>query len=89
MAGDCRSFFLTRSAKIRVTPGGRRAWPILLALLAGLVHTLSFAPTPYGGWLEIATLTSFFILIAYKRTLRGTLMSAGAFGFSHFVSGVF
>lgn len=89
MAGSCRALILTRLARPRATPDWREPWPLFLALLAGLAHTLSFAPTPYGGWLEIVTLTCFFALLANRRTLCATLASAGAFGFSHFVSGVF
>ncbi len=70
-------------------PYWRQTLPILIAVLAGLAHTLSFAPTPYGGWLEIVTFTLFFALIAHQRTLRATLLTTGAFGFGHFVSGVF
>nr|WP_232534516.1 apolipoprotein N-acyltransferase [Mycoavidus sp. B2-EB] len=76
-------------AQARATPDWQQPWPLLVAILAGLAHTLSFAPTPYGGWLEIATLTWFYTLIAYRRTLCATLVSACAFGFSHFASGVF
>ncbi len=76
-------------AKARVMPDWRQTLPILIAVLVGLAHTLSFAPTPYGGWLEIVTFTLFFALIAHQSTLRATLLTTGVFAFSHFVSGVF
>ncbi len=62
---------------------------ILCALGLGGLHTLCFAPNPFGGGFQIPVLTAFFALVARARTIRAAALTAGAFGFAHFVSGVF
>ncbi|WXK38651.1 apolipoprotein N-acyltransferase [Mycetohabitans rhizoxinica] len=68
----------------------RRATVLHLTLAGtiGALNTLAFAPTPHGGWLELAIFACAFWLVSRTRTLRGALLTGGAFGFGQFVSGV-
>jgi apolipoprotein N-acyltransferase len=59
-----------------------------LATALGALNTLSFAPTPHGGWLELAIFALAFWLVSRTRTLRGAALTGGAFGFGNFVTGV-
>ena len=59
-----------------------------LAIALGALNTLSFAPTPHGGWLELAIFAFAFWLVARTRTLRGAALTGGAFGFGNFITGV-
>jgi len=58
------------------------------AAAAGALNTLSFAPTPHGGWLEFAVFTLAFWLISNARSRRDAALTGGAFGFGNFVTGV-
>jgi len=63
-------------------------WHYLVALVAGAANTLSFAPTPHGGWLQIAIFV--FLLAWLTRTTgwKSAALTGGAFGFGNFVTGV-
>ncbi|KVE24944.1 apolipoprotein N-acyltransferase [Burkholderia singularis] len=63
-------------------------WHYPAALLAGAANTLTFAPTPHGGWLQIAVFAWLFAQLA--RTTRWTQAAAtgGAFGFGNFITGI-
>lgn len=69
-------------------PARAAALHVTLAGAAGALNTLSFAPTPHGGWLELAVFAFAFWLVSRARTLRGALLTGGAFGFGNFVSGI-
>src|SRR5260364_101357 len=62
---------------------------ILFSFALGGLHTLCFAPNPYGGWFQMPVLAAFFALVSRARSVRAAALTAGAFGFAHFVSGVF
>jgi apolipoprotein N-acyltransferase len=63
-------------------------WHYLVALLAGAANTLSFAPTPHGGWLEVAIFAFFFAWLTRTTGWKSAALTGGAFGFGNFVTGV-
>ena len=78
----------------KTLPGPRRfgSRPIahwLAALLAGGLHTLAFAPTPHGGWLQLPLLGLLFWLTSRASGPLGALATGWAFGFGNFVTGVY
>ena len=56
-------------------------WHYLVALIAGAANTLSFAPTPHGGWLELAIFAFFFAWLTRTTGWRSAALTGGAFGF--------
>jgi apolipoprotein N-acyltransferase len=78
------------SADAAVARPARRANLLHLATAcaAGALNTLSFAPTPHGGWLELAVFALAFWLIARARSRGNAALTGGAFGFGNFVTGV-
>ncbi|CAB3783674.1 Apolipoprotein N-acyltransferase [Paraburkholderia ultramafica] len=63
-------------------------WHYLVALAAGAANTLSFAPTPHGGWLQLAIFVFFFAWLARTTSWKSAALTGGAFGFGNFVTGV-
>ncbi|MFM0307910.1 apolipoprotein N-acyltransferase [Paraburkholderia sp. RL17-383-BIF-A] len=63
-------------------------WHYLVALAAGAANTLSFAPTPHGGWLELAIFVFFFAWLTRTTGWKSAALTGGAFGFGNFVTGV-
>ncbi|CAH2803311.1 MAG: Apolipoprotein N-acyltransferase / Copper homeostasis protein CutE [uncultured Paraburkholderia sp.] len=63
-------------------------WHYLVALVAGAANTLSFAPTPHGGWLELAIFTFFFAWLTRTTGWKSAALTGGAFGFGNYVTGV-
>jgi apolipoprotein N-acyltransferase len=63
-------------------------WHYLVALAAGAANTLSFAPTPHGGWLELAIFAFFFAWLTRTTGWKSAALTGGAFGFGNFVTGV-
>jgi apolipoprotein N-acyltransferase len=63
-------------------------WHYLVALVAGAANTLSFAPTPHGGWLQLAIFAFFFAWLTRTTSWKSAALTGGAFGFGNFVSGV-
>ncbi|MFM0608039.1 apolipoprotein N-acyltransferase [Paraburkholderia sediminicola] len=63
-------------------------WHYLVALLAGAANTLSFAPTPHGGWLELVIFVFFFAWLTRTTGWKSAALTGGAFGFGNFVTGV-
>ncbi|MGF6531216.1 MULTISPECIES: apolipoprotein N-acyltransferase [Paraburkholderia] len=63
-------------------------WHYLVALVAGAANTLSFAPTPHGGWLEVAIFAFFFAWLTRTTGWKSAALTGGAFGFGNFVTGV-
>ncbi|MFL9893839.1 apolipoprotein N-acyltransferase [Paraburkholderia sp. RL17-381-BIF-C] len=63
-------------------------WHYLVALAAGAANTLSFAPTPHGGWLELAIFVFFFAWLTRATGWKSAALTGGAFGFGNFVTGV-
>jgi apolipoprotein N-acyltransferase len=70
----------------------RPAWAtglhILGAGVLGALNTLSFAPTPGGGWLELLIVAAAFLVLQRARSTAGAAFRLGAFGFGNFVTGV-
>lgn len=64
------------------------AWHYLAALALGALNTLSFAPTPHGGWLEIAIFAGFYFWLTRTTGWKSALFTGWAFGFGNFVTGV-
>ncbi|HXZ08501.1 MAG TPA: apolipoprotein N-acyltransferase [Paraburkholderia sp.] len=63
-------------------------WHYLVALVAGAANTLSFAPTPHGGWLQIAIFVFLFAWLTRTTGWKSAALTGGAFGFGNFVTGV-
>jgi apolipoprotein N-acyltransferase len=63
-------------------------WHYLVALAAGAANTLSFAPTPHGGWLELVIFVFFFAWLTRATGWKSAALTGGAFGFGNFVTGV-
>jgi apolipoprotein N-acyltransferase len=63
-------------------------WHYLAALAAGAANTLSFAPTPHGGWLEIVIFAFFYGWLTRTTGWKSAAATGGAFGFGNFVTGV-
>jgi apolipoprotein N-acyltransferase len=70
--------------------GGRALprWHYLVALAAGAANTLSFAPTPHGGWLELAIFVFFFAWLTRTTGWKSAALTGAAFGFGNYVTGV-
>jgi apolipoprotein N-acyltransferase len=70
--------------------GGRALprWHYLVALVAGATNTLSFAPTPHGGWLELTIFVFFFAWLTRTTGWKSAALTGGAFGFGNYVTGV-
>ncbi|MGF6773050.1 apolipoprotein N-acyltransferase [Paraburkholderia sp. GAS199] len=74
----------TLDARRRTLP----RWHYLVALLAGAANTLSFAPTPHGGWLELVIFAFFFAWLTRTTSWKSAALTGGAFGFGNYVTGV-
>ncbi|MFX1761099.1 apolipoprotein N-acyltransferase [Paraburkholderia sp. A1RI-2L] len=74
----------TPSAARRALP----AWHCVAAAGLGALNTLSFAPTPHGGWLEIAIFAGFYFWLTRTTGWKSALFTGWAFGFGNFVTGV-
>ncbi|MFX1673246.1 apolipoprotein N-acyltransferase [Paraburkholderia sp. A2WS-5] len=64
------------------------AWYYVAAAGLGALNTLSFAPTPHGGWLEIAIFAGFYFWLTRTTGWKSALFTGWAFGFGNFVTGV-
>jgi apolipoprotein N-acyltransferase len=63
-------------------------WHYLVAAVLGAVNTLSFAPTPHGGWIELVIFALFFAWLTRTDNWRSAAATGWAFGFGNFVTGV-
>src|SRR5260370_10862527 len=63
-------------------------WHYLVAAVLGAANTLSFAPTPHGGWVELVIFTLFFAWLTRTTGWKGAALTGWAFGFGNFVTGV-
>jgi apolipoprotein N-acyltransferase len=82
---------LRRGAASPVAQAPGRAlpwWHYLVALIAGAANTLSFAPTPHGGWLELVIFAFFFAWLTRTTGWKSAALTGGVFGFGNFVTGV-
>ncbi len=69
-------------------PGALSRWHYAVALALGALNTLSFAPTPHGGWLEIAIFAALYAWLMRTTGWRSAALTGGAFGFGNLVTGV-
>jgi apolipoprotein N-acyltransferase len=78
------------SASAADEPRGRTLprWHYFVALAAGAANTLSFAPTPHGGWLQLAIFVFFFAWLTRATGWKSAALTGGAFGFGNFMTGV-
>jgi apolipoprotein N-acyltransferase len=79
------------SARLRDASASRDAlpfWHYLVAAVLGAANTLSFAPTPHGGWLELVIFTLFFAWLSRTNGWKSAAATGWAFGFGNFVTGV-
>jgi len=85
-----RSAGRTDAAGRSVGPKRSGRWVgVGIACLLGVAHTLCFAPTPHGGWLQLPILAVFFHLLR-RTTGRGEAGLLGiAFGTGNFVTGLY
>ncbi len=72
------------SASGRALPG----WHYPAALLAGAANTLTFAPTPYGGWLQLLVFAWFYAQLVRTTSRARAALTGAAFGFGNFLSGI-
>ena len=63
-------------------------WHYLVAAILGAANTLSFAPMPHGGWIELVIFTLFFAWLTRTSGWKGAALTGWAFGFGNFVTGV-
>jgi apolipoprotein N-acyltransferase len=63
-------------------------WHYIAALALGALNTLSFAPTPHGGWLEIGIFAVLYAWLTRTTSWKSAALTGGAFGFGNLVTGV-
>ncbi|SAK53395.1 apolipoprotein N-acyltransferase [Caballeronia catudaia] len=63
-------------------------WHYLAAAVLGAANTLSFAPTPHGGWIELVIFALFFAWLSRTDGWKSAAATGWAFGFGNFVTGV-
>jgi apolipoprotein N-acyltransferase len=78
----------TSSEKRAGTAQSLPFWHYLVAAVLGAANTLSFAPTPHGGWLELVIFVLFFAWLTRTSGWKGAALTGWAFGFGNFVTGV-
>ncbi|PMS21176.1 apolipoprotein N-acyltransferase [Trinickia dabaoshanensis] len=69
-------------------PGALSRWHYVAALMLGALNTLSFAPTPHGGWLEIGIFAVLYAWLTRTTGWKSAALTGGAFGFGNLVTGV-
>ncbi|KMQ81269.1 Apolipoprotein N-acyltransferase / Copper homeostasis protein CutE [Candidatus Burkholderia pumila] len=78
----------TPSSAATDSPRALPFWHYLVAAVLGAANTLSFAPTPHGGWLELVIFTLFFAWLSRTKGWLSAAATGWAFGFGNFVTGV-
>ncbi|KIG02133.1 apolipoprotein N-acyltransferase [Caballeronia concitans] len=71
-----------------ITPRALPFWHYLVAAVLGAANTLSFAPMPHGGWLELVIFALFFAWLSRTSGWKSAALTGWAFGFGNFVTGV-
>ena len=69
-------------------PDALSRWHYVVALALGALNTLSFAPTPHGGWLEIGIFAVLYAWLVRTTSWKSAALTGGAFGFGNLVTGV-
>ncbi|AIO68116.1 apolipoprotein N-acyltransferase [Burkholderia oklahomensis] len=75
---------VSSSASGRALP----VWHYPAALLAGAANTLTFAPTPHGGWLQFVVFAWLFAQLTRTTSWKHAAATGGAFGFGNFITGI-
>ncbi len=78
----------TRGAPFAAGSRALPRWHYPAALLAGAANTLSFAPTPHGGWLQLLVFVWFYAQLARSGTRAQATLTGAAFGFGNFLTGI-
>ncbi|WP_277187322.1 apolipoprotein N-acyltransferase [Caballeronia sp. BR00000012568055] len=76
------------ASAVSASPRALPFWHYLVAAVLGGANTLSFAPTPHGGWIELVIFTLFFAWLSRTRGWLSAAATGWAFGFGNFVTGV-
>lgn len=76
------------AAAFSTAAGPLSRWHYVAALALGASNTLSFAPTPHGGWLELTIFAAFYAWLARTTSWKSAALTGGAFGFGNLVTGV-
>jgi len=63
-------------------------WHYVAALAVGVINTLSFAPTPHGGWFGLAIFVLFYAWLTRATGWKSAALTGFAFGFGNFVTGI-
>ena len=91
MADSSSRFTFRRGTQPASAAGAAQSlpfWHYLVAAVLGAANTLSFAPTPHGGWVELVIFTLFFAWLTRTNSSKGAALTGWAFGFGNFVTGV-
>ncbi len=91
MAASSSRFTFRRGNRPASAAGAAQSlpfWHYLVAAVLGAANTLSFAPTPHGGWVELVIFTLFFAWLTRTNGWKGAALTGWAFGFGNFVTGV-
>ncbi|VXB55600.1 Apolipoprotein N-acyltransferase [Burkholderia sp. 8Y] len=83
-----RSLSRQRDASASAAPRALPFWHYLVAAVLGAANTLSFAPTPHGGWIELAIFACFYSWLSRTNGWKSAAATGWAFGFGNFVTGV-
>ncbi|MDR5853658.1 apolipoprotein N-acyltransferase [Caballeronia sp. LZ062] len=83
-----RSLSRQRDASVSAAPRALPFWHYLVAAVLGAANTLSFAPTPHGGWIELVIFSCFFAWLSRTSGWKSAAATGWAFGFGNFVTGV-
>ncbi|WP_248321258.1 MULTISPECIES: apolipoprotein N-acyltransferase [unclassified Caballeronia] len=83
-----RSLSRQRDVTASAAPRALPFWHYLVAAVLGAANTLSFAPTPHGGWIELVIFACFFSWLSRTSGWKSAAATGWAFGFGNFVTGV-
>ncbi|QSN61705.1 apolipoprotein N-acyltransferase [Caballeronia sp. M1242] len=83
-----RSLSRQRDVTASAAPRALPFWHYLVAAVLGAANTLSFAPTPHGGWIELVIFACFFAWLSRTSGWKSAAATGWAFGFGNFVTGV-
>lgn len=88
MAESITSRLRGNAAASRAARAPLSRWHYVAALALGALNTLSFAPTPHGGWLELAIFVALYAWLTRTTGWKSAALTGGAFGFGNLVTGV-
>jgi len=88
MAESITSRLRGNAAASRAATSPLSRWHYVAALALGALNTLSFAPTPHGGWLELAIFVALYAWLTRTTSWKSAALTGGAFGFGNLVTGV-